>query len=301
MTTNHFTGDAPHLRELVPTKQGDNVSAVACYSSPEALARHAGDTVQGTCWHKSPWTHSESFSGSPDMSSAIKMAVEGWPDGAARAAKIRDRINASHPTMRRMTRYSVAGALPNIGRYLSGNPACMRVMTSDKSRQRPIMTLIASVTANVMIEANQLLWRAAVVAAIVDAVEGAGFACEVIAVSNSEANGVNQAVLVNAKNSHQPADISRLAYSLGHPSFFRRLCWVPIVENEITSPIGTSLGAATTLDMTRMPSNCYLIPGFEDNAAGAAFGTEEKAETTGLEFLLESLRAQGCPAFTSQN
>lgn len=294
-----ITGDAQELREVIPELTGYDRFSYAFYSSPEALADHAKKTSKESCWASSPWTNSQSFTGTKDMTQACKMAADGWPEGAEIVARLRDKINAMHPFTRQLSRYGVAGAYPNVPRYLAGNPAHMKQIANAASRRKPVITLLSDMSVNGGVDASAITNRAAVVAAIVDAVEAAGFACQLLSFSSSAAGGVHQLCAISIKESHQPADAGRMAFGLGHASMFRRLAWVPIVEDTFTHDLGSGLGCATALPTDKLAErNIYIL----ESAARheSYFRNEERAATDGLNSLIENLRQQGCPAFPQQ-
>lgn len=292
-TQYRITGDAQHLRPIVPAPKNDAARvSLAFYSSPESLAQHVADTPQSSCWYHSAWTNSEKFAGSPDMESAIRMAREGWPEGAERAASLRDKVSVSVPVERRARTFAVAGAFPNVQRAIAGDPANMYRLDSVASRRRPVLTLLSDMCVPATTFAGCLTNRAAVVAAIVDAIESAGFACNIVGYCSAKLNRVRWATIVNLKDSDQPADIGRLAFGLGHASMFRRLAWVPAVEDRFTQAVGVALGAPVALDESSVGEFTYVLPAPTDD-----FGTEERAASRGLNALVEALQRQGCPAF----
>jgi hypothetical protein len=172
----------------------------------------------------------------------------------------------------------------------------MRRVDSARLRRKPIVTLLSDMTANGNINAATITNRAAVVAAVVDAIEAAGFACEVITFEQSTRNDLAQIVACTVKESSAPADIGRLAFALGHASFFRRLAWAAFTIERCTADLGSGLGSAATInEKTANERGAYVLP-----SAGAnehAFKTEDNAATHGLAFLIASLRKQDCPAF----
>jgi len=270
--------------------------SLAFYSSPEALAAHCSDeSVRSGAWHDAPWSESwDSFTQSRDMDHAVSMARDGWPEGAQRAAALRDKVLVNLPMERRATTFAVAGAYPHVQRAIAGNPASMYRLDTTASRRRPVITLISDMCVRASTSADCLTNRAAVVAAIIDAIEAAGYACNVVGYCSSRGNGVRWATIVNLKESHQPADIGRLAFGLGHAAMFRRLCWVPAMEHNFTRAVGVGLGKPQGLDSKGLPEFTYVLPSADDDAKN--FGTEERAAVRGLDRLVRALQDQGCPA-----
>jgi hypothetical protein len=294
MSNIRLSGDAQELRELFPELSHARKS-LAFYSSPEALAAHCASVDKSSCWYDSAWTNSRSFAGSKDMGEAVQMAQDGWPEGASRVAKLRDKINAASPVAKRFAKWDVAGAYPNIGRCLASNPLHMRRLDNAKSRRRPVITLMSDMSVNGGTSANAITNRAAVVAAIVDQIEAAGYAAHVIGFMSTSQDDLHCVCGTTIKESHQAADIGRMAYGLGHASMFRRLTWVTLQEDRFTQSLGSGLGKATELPTKDLAErNVYLVP---SAARESLFASEDTTATQGLEYLIASLREQGCPAF----
>src|ERR1700692_1347591 len=107
MSNIRLSGDAQELRELFPDLTGYAKQNLAFYSSPEALADHCASVKQLNCWNTSAWTNDKEFTGSRSMGEAVQMAKDGWPEGADRVAKLRDKINAAHPQAKRFAKWDV--------------------------------------------------------------------------------------------------------------------------------------------------------------------------------------------------
>lgn len=290
-------GDAQQLDGVIPTPSHNRVY-LSYWSTPEALATHVASLGNGeNNWSKSAWSHgNESFYGSTDMQEALAVCRAGWPVGADRASRLRDRINAANPMGPRVTRWDVAGAIASVPRALAGNPLNMRRVDSSRLKRKPVLTLLSDMSANATVDGSAITNRAAVVAAVVDAIEAAGFACEVVTFEHSANKDLSQVVATTVKESGAPADIGRLAFALGHASFFRRMAWAAFTCDPFTAALGSSLGHATTINQTRANENgVYVLPSAGANVS--AFKTEDSAATEGLAFLIAALRKQGCPAF----
>jgi hypothetical protein len=293
--STRYIGNAPELRHMfVPYKGNEQFHM---FSSPETMAEHVKSQGQG--WHSSTWaatSERKSFTGVRTMGEAITLAMDGWREGAERAARIRDRICALRPSTRKLATYGVAGALPNIPRYLAGNPAHMLMVQSVKSRQRPVLTLISDMGANCYIGADTFINRAAVIAAIVDVIEDAGYSCHVVGYFATAGARVMARAAVTLKEPSQPVDVARLAYGLGHTAMFRRLGFALITENEFTSAMGSGLGHTEQLTKSKVTErDVFILPSVE--SLSGYFSTENEACTKGLDKMIESLTQQECPAF----
>lgn len=290
------TGNATYLADIVPLVE--RPTTLACYySSPASLAEHCAKIDRNAAWFRYPWKDGDrSKTGSADMAEACDMAINGWPKGAERVAAMRDKIAANIPTQKRIARYGVAGAIPDVPRYLAGNPQHMRRVDTAKARTRPVITLISNMTCNFDVNARYLENRAAVVTAIVDAIESAGYAVNLLAFACGAYSGVSVQTIVNLKESHDAVDIGRLAYGLGHPAMFRRLSWAVWAEDSFCQEIGEGLGSPQDVPNTDLASrHIYTIAGLIGDVS--PFRDADTAATIGLQRLVNSLREQGCPAF----
>lgn len=291
------TGDGLHLYEFAPTfaakvktlsRTGWNSpeSLVAWLETPEATS--AAWTTEGRENHGIP-----SFYGAT-YRQACTMARDGWQDGVARVARLRDKINAARPVQSRMVAYGVAGAVPNIARYLAGNPAHMRRVVPAEAKRKPVITIVSHIGALADIEAGSFERRAAVTAALVDAIEAAGYSCNVLAYAFSITNDKGAETLVQLKEAGAAVDVARLAFGLGHPAMFRRLVFA--VRASRPEFKGGGIGSTVYDGYTMTAPNAYLLPAIQ--AMGESkFASDNAAIAHGLPAMIAALRAQGCPAF----
>lgn len=291
-------GNAPHMQEFV-TRMSEPTQLWSFWSDAETLAAHVLANAE-KAWKDGPTTiNNDDFYGTQTLSDAVQLAKTGWPEGATRAAYLRDRIVANSPMARSLTRYGMAGARPSVPRYLAGNPAHMVQYEPAKSRARPVITLINDLSTQAIVEAKALFNRACVVAAIIDVIEAAGFSCGVVSkyetVTPRAAYHFHSVVV---KEPDQPADIGRLAFS-GHPAMLRRLLFGAATTDKHIQSIGHGLGTPGSVPRHDLPANCYLLEPVTMNN-NTLFDHEDAASTVGLEYLLNSLRKQHCPAIPQE-
>lgn len=297
MTNTQRRGDAPELRDIIPEPQGGKLW-FSYWQSPETMAAHIAAMGDGSRnWYRANFENGRNeFFGTSSMNQALRLCRDGWADGATRVAKLRDKIQAANPTGPKMVKWDIAGAIPNVPRYLAGNPLHMKRLDSARIRRRPVLTLISDMSANSETSHDVITNRAAVVAAIVDAIEDNGFSCQLVTFECSKGNGVTQVVAAIVKEAGAQSDIARMAFGLGHASMFRRLSWACFTEDKHTENLGHGLGTAHALNTKKANEmGVYMLPGPEGR--DRQFRNEESAATAGLAFLIESLRAQNCPAF----
>lgn len=288
----HTIGNTGALRGVIPQVPSADDMSRAHFTNPESLCayvesiknRHAGQA----------WDNASRFRGTRDIGHAIELCRQGWPEGAAQAARLRDKINAANPVRRKLNAWDIGGAYPSVPRALAGNPVHMRSMRNVQ-RNRTI-TLIHHMGAPAGIEPSAMCNKAAVMAAIVDAVESADFQVELIGVSLVNAGRFYHETAFTVKDAGAPMDIGRMAFALGHVSMLRRLIFACRSGEAFNHPIHGNMGA--TSEYSEAPNGAYILPSIRH--CEGHFGTEELAATSGLRFFIDALAKQGCPAFPQQ-
>lgn len=304
MMHQRFVGDTLDLLDMFKRSKCSREQFHA-FSSAEAMASHVkahGDN----CWSDSPWREAhgdDKWAGSKCMPDAIKLAHNGWPEGAEKAYKLKEKIRALTPKKFRLTEYCVAGEIVDIPRYIAGNPMCMMRTTMAENRRRPVITLVSDIAGSCMVGGHVFTNRAAVVAAIVDVVEDAGFSCHVIgyfSTTDVHKRKIEARCAFTIKAPDQPSDINKLAFGLGHPAVFRRLGFAVLTENKFTSELTDCIGYPYPLtnDMLKV-DGAYVLPSVQKSER--LFETEDNAATKGMDYLVGALRGQGCPAFKEDN
>jgi hypothetical protein len=300
------TGDARELETVIPAPKSRFHKVKRSYwSSPEQMAREVRTWDRRQAWTDLGWIGNDpDWYGSNSMEETLNLAEEGWKKGIEKASRLQNRIRANNPIMLKRKSFSIAGATPDVPRAISGDPENMRVPDVSKASRRVVITLFSDMSAHCGHNGVEFINRAAVLAAIVDEVEAAGYACDVITFANSQSGwdgnkGFNFCSCIQVKNSNQPVDISRLAFGLGHTSLFRRMVFAEKGHDHFCKDLGSGLGHADDLDLTGMAErNIFLLPSVRN--ANGAFDTEEKAETEGVQFIIKALEGQGFPVLKTE-
>jgi hypothetical protein len=188
------------------------------------------------------WSGGENWHGTPNMSAAINLARDAWRDGVQNAARVLEFLNLEHATARRRS-YAVAGGNVNVGRLLAGNP--MHMIKRPKKPGRRVITLFVENTASAYINAENLIVRAAVVAAIADILERQGYSCAIVSVtmqamSSSGSPGAQTAVTL--KHAGERLNIDDVVFALGHPSFLRRFNFACVSQSDECRSIWSTQG-----------------------------------------------------------
>jgi hypothetical protein len=186
------------------------------------------------------------FTGTWSMADAIKLARNGWSAGVEKAQEAMAILNADHAT-KRGREYSVAGSRPNVGRMLASNP--LHMVRRTKREGTKVTTLYVSTNASGSVDADDLIIRAACVAAIADMMENSGYSCEIIATDHTWATGADNdhpiaQAAIRLKTAGEALNLNDIVFGLGHPSMRRRFNFAIKGMSDVTYPIHKSMGQA---------------------------------------------------------
>lgn len=292
-------GNAQELQYVFAPEEKDKGTSKlfeSYWTSPEAFARHVEEMDPKKAWCDDCWTEGNpKWYGTDNMEQAVQLAQTGWEEGVLKVEALQKNILVRHPLQLKPVQYGIAGAYPNVARAIAGDPFNMRIPDLAKASKRPVLTLLSDIGTNCGGKAEALLNRAAVVAALVDQIEAAGYSTEVVAFAGvySWADSTKVRIYVQVKNSNQPVDIARLAFGLGHPGMFRRLSFAEFGHDSFTEGLGDRLGSH--MDHGKTASDkVFIVPPIQGTNK---FNTEELAATEGVEYIIDKLKEQGFPPF----
>jgi hypothetical protein len=301
---------APYLPEI-PNRVGGSIARLH-FDSLAELAEFIPETAPADAFSKWGWGGNDpSFYGSAKtMADALKLAREGWQEGAEQALPLLERVKVARPTRKTLTRYAIAGAVASVPRYLANNPLHMRSVQRSDTAQRPVITIVSSTAAPCYVDEKTFRALAVAAVAIVDRLEDAGFRTEVIAgrrESNSstgtaDATGENNAagnrseVFFRLKAADDSLDMARVVFGIGHPAVHRRLLFGACEMHPGYEPsIGTNQGYAVGLTNLDRPPGTYILP------AMASLAKNKLSDPIKVfDYAVEVLKKQGCPGLTDE-
>jgi hypothetical protein len=183
------------------------------------------------------------FYGTKSIKEAEGLLAKGWPDGAARIARLRDKLNVvvreAAASRVRDTVWGVEGEWCDVGRIAIGEPeCCARVDSEGDGETGRVVTLRYNAAVSGSVSTTAIEARGVAVLAAVDLIEASGVRCEVIYSQGSRGMGPNLECNVVVKAADTPVDLDRLAFVLVHPSFFRRIGFA-FLEGHGHKPSGT--------------------------------------------------------------
>jgi len=170
------------------------------------------------------------WTGTASFEDAVKLAREGWPEGRERIAKYSAQFAAMLGSRLRkpILSHSVAGFAPDVGAFLCGEPENMfNRETRDDDAPGKILSLVVNGGASASISPETIMRRGAMIVALIDALENAGYSCNLtvayVATEGHSGSGAHGADLVQVKRAGEPVEIDRLAFIFAHPSMLRRI------------------------------------------------------------------------------
>lgn len=225
--------------------------------------------------------------GTRTMRDAVSLARHGWPDGAARMARL-----SATPTHGRAPawRPDVAGAFPVAGDYVAGRPDCMRARRTVDDRSTPrAITVYAPVNTNTFVNGDDITTVGAALLGVIDAIETSGTSVRVIACKhNADGSGVRHLYRVLVKNHGEHCDVDRLAFALANPAMPRRLFYA-WCEQKHADPRTTRMTKASEGYGRRPPAppivprgDIFLPRVGDDDTYGPRYAPTTATATAGL-------------------
>jgi hypothetical protein len=300
-------GDAPQVTRVIDIPLADK-TLISSWSSPEKLATYLSTVKAGDCWKTDNVFKNvtKDFAGVDSIAEAIDLAHHGWKEGGEIIERTRGYIKALNPLSPRMVKYGIAGTTPNVPRAIAGDLLNMRQPDLTRSQRRRTITIVYNTCETWMANADSISNKAAVTAALIDEIEAKGFACEVIATAVTGYHPRIKAITsVCVKESHQPVDINRLAFGLGHAAMFRAFMFGTWESEKFAEGLGYGLGIVSTTLPTKEQNeaNVFTITSghYNNRVKIELFNTVEGAAKEGLNKIVSELQRQGCPAFEKKD
>jgi hypothetical protein len=191
--------------------------------------------------------------GGVSFEEAVSLAENGWPEGAAKVAKLAasivSRVTAHATSSSTAVQYDVTGQWVDIGLFLSNEPDCFGYECQDESRQAaPVVRLAFNCSSSASVTAEKLTERGIIAAAAIDVLESAGRRVEVLLLHGEQYfSGEKQYQSVTRlKDASQPLDIDKVAFALGHAATLRRIGFACAEVNGLS--IGSCRPCAVPVD-----------------------------------------------------
>jgi hypothetical protein len=209
--TSHFDGP-----DAVMARIEQDLPADSLQSSRDADTRDSWDLELG-------------------LDGALDAYAGGWAEGAARAYALAETLRPRPRGTRTALRRGVAGGMPNVPATLAGAPDAMYRVTQQHAGARPFVHLYMPIGYACSINANTAFDRGCALVALADALETAGARVKVTAMDVSDVgagrhggNGghVRYVATFTMKDYADRLDVDSLIFTIAHPAFFRRICFM---------------------------------------------------------------------------
>lgn len=164
------------------------------------------------------FTHSRSYK------DAIKIAEDGWNEGAEKINKGIDKIHAIGKGYTIVPKYEVAGESVEIGRYLTGDPECMQEWEIVETVGHKVVDIYFNVVSSGGYSTDSLINYGTAVLSIIDYLESIGIRVNLYSYFSVENNssGENFIVIVKVKAANEALNLPTCAFAVAHPSMQRR-------------------------------------------------------------------------------
>lgn len=208
--------------------------------------------------NKKSRTYAHEWSGGLNWLESKRLALMGWQKGLQEIDKFQARVNdlITSKIVRHKPIYAVAGNYIDIGSYLSNDPECFITKEYDENSQKgKIITIVCSISFSASVKPETIIQRGAMVCALINAIELAGYRAEVIcnfatSASSQLRDGSNKnkgwfEVDFTIKNANQALNRIQLAFCLAHPAMLRRILF-SVAEIEGWSDYACNYGFPAT-------------------------------------------------------
>lgn len=212
--------------------------------------------------------------GTDTFEAAVKLARDGWTDGADRLAELTARLTGRLSNVSSVKRigFDVMGpGVLDAGRYAIGHPENMMVWqtTEELTGANPdrVLRLVVCCSTFASTSADTMYWRGAAGIAIADLAESSGVRVEIEMVRANEDNrDVINARWTMLKRAQDHIDPAILAFALCHPSAHRRIDWgiretLPVtLRNRYGYHSGSSYGHPCEIPESMRKGECIYVP-----------------------------------------
>lgn len=211
------------------------------------------------------------FTNTESFDEAVDLLHNGWTDKAKELTKKLKAVERDMaPIMKQQRCVSVAGYQPIVPLFLAGQPANM-IGTRMQPVKQKVVTLVKSISYNGLVDTDEWTEQGLKALAIVKKLEANGLRVNVDIVrggydSDTNSNGI--VCRVRVKNANERLNVSKLAFTMCHPSMQRRLMFrFTEVYDKVSSGYVSTYGRTfkkadweKVLDRKRE----YLLPSFID-------------------------------------
>lgn len=239
-----------------------HVTGMEFRSISEFLGYIGSHDNTGKIGHESE-TGSFYFTGTHSYDEAMKLLKNGWTDEAKKLTQIMDAlIKTKQNVMQRRQVRSVAGGQAIVAAYLNGAPNNMMQQKLEPKKQK-VITITKAIGYLADVSKETIREEAIKALKVVMKLEAQGYRVNLNVMSVSESGSDAIACKVRVKNANEKLNISKVAFPMCHPSFFRRMVFKfrEVFPNNL---LWKNYGATCNKKFYRamMEDHEYLIPNF---------------------------------------
>lgn len=219
------------------------------YYADRELSSHREEAENGY-WYKTT-----------SYNQATILMKEGWDSEAKKmAAKVKMTNTLSTVSRSSKPAYGVVGSQASVPRYLQGIPTNMVSRQTTYSKQR-VVTITKGISYRGSFTAEQILEECIKALQIIQSMENGGQRVRLNVMVATQQNRSHSICKVCIKQPDERLNLSKMAFSLAHPSMLRRFFfrWIE-VDPFIEFDLGRSYGFPSSLIKEAMEENEYYIP-----------------------------------------
>jgi hypothetical protein len=167
-----------------------------------------------------------SWGGGKNSRDTVAVGRTGWPEGFRKAKETIERMgllltksNNFYTGIESVR--GVSGGMVDMGLYIAGEPECMFDFAETDTQQR-VVGIGVEMFALADISPDQYIRRGVALMALVDFLESRGVRVEILA---QEASAADVSIEINVvlKRASEPLDRDKMAFTLAHPGFMRKI------------------------------------------------------------------------------
>lgn len=195
---------------------------------------------------------------------AVRLAQEGWIEGAERAQEALKAFNPATPQPE--TKTDFYGFRPHVPRFCAGAPDSMvRHARPPLNGSKRVLTLVVQTSIAFFTEARCAANYGIAVAQYVNQLEGDDTRVELIAAATLDYRGRRGAFTWTLKQAEQPLDLAVVAFAIGHPAMFRRLVVAAMERSDLRpqTNYGVPMDAEAS-DLINYPPGTVILNGMRE-------------------------------------
>lgn len=196
------------------------------FETPDSFGEFIANAKPAWDFHSSDRKSDDSgWNGTATYEQAVDLFLNGWPEG-------RELLHSVSADMKGATSVEVqevetkirdvAGDVPDVPAAIAGDPENM-ISSSRVSISSPIVRVVVAADMASNVSPEQIMNRGGAILSYIDALESAGWRCEVVYYVESKDGRKRFALEAVIKQAQDFLDIDRLAFCLANPAMLRRL------------------------------------------------------------------------------